>query len=481
MSLNWREINLILNELDMEGSHVQKIRQPDYKTLVLDLYKPENRFSLLISLNQGKVRMHKLTRKLKNKIPLQRFAQLLRSRIGGGRITRAEQIGNDRIVLIRVERTGETTDLYLRLWGGSPNIIAVDSRGIIIDAFYRRPARGEVSGKPYIPPAHKKKTGKDNKEDSFGIRPYTGSSFNSFIENFYFSEEDSIRLRDLQRKADRILSAAETQLSSSIESVEERILNEENFEQYREQAELIKANLYRAEAGMTELEADNYFKGNEKIIIKLDKGLSPMENAEKLFGKYRKAKRSLENLKGELDNLRLRLKKVKEERKELLEDTEDTEESIRRLERYLKEVKGSSREKTDSGIPGLQFESGGFTILVGRTASENDTILRKHVRGNDYWLHTRDFPGGYVFIKYKRGKSVPLDTLLDAGNLALFFSKGRNNGKGELYYTQVKHLRRARDGKKGLVLPTHEKNLSITLDTKRLNRLLGREEYNEKK
>ncbi|MFW6344353.1 MAG: fibronectin-binding domain-containing protein, partial [Sediminispirochaetaceae bacterium] len=69
------------------------------------------------------------------------------------------------------------------------------------------------------------------------------------------------------------------------------------------------------------------------------------------------------------------------------------------------------------------------------------------------------------------GKSIPLDTLLDAGNLALYYSKGKSNGRAELYYTQVKYLRRAKDGKEGLVLPTHEKNITVVLEEERLRRL----------
>lgn len=117
------------------------------------------------------------------------------------------------------------------------------------------------------------------------------------------------------------------------------------------------------------------------------------------------------------------------------------------------------------------FLSGDFTLLVGRSAKENDALLRKEVKGNDWWLHTRDFPGAYVFIKSVPGKTVPLETLLDAGNLALFYSKGRASGKGELYYTQVKYLRRPKNGKKGLVLPTQEKNLSVVLESLRIKRL----------
>ena len=45
-----------------------------------------------------------------------------------------------------------------------------------------------------------------------------------------------------------------------------------------------------------------------------------------------------------------------------------------------------------------------------------------------------------------------------------------------MYYTEVKYLRRAKDGKEGLVLPTQEKNLTVTLDERRVNSLLGRRE-----
>ncbi|MFW5688238.1 MAG: NFACT RNA binding domain-containing protein [Spirochaetota bacterium] len=133
----------------------------------------------------------------------------------------------------------------------------------------------------------------------------------------------------------------------------------------------------------------------------------------------------------------------------------------------------TGREERSEPTPGLQFESNGFRLLVGRNARENDELLRRHVRGNDVWLHARDFPGGYVFVKSRRGKSVPLDVLLDAGNLAVHYSRAKTNGRADLYYTQVKFLRRAKEGPKGLVLPTQEKNLHVVVDEERLARLLG--------
>jgi predicted ribosome quality control (RQC) complex YloA/Tae2 family protein len=68
---------------------------------------------------------------------------------------------------------------------------------------------------------------------------------------------------------------------------------------------------------------------------------------------------------------------------------------------------------------------------------------------------------------------VPLEILLDAGTLALYYSKGRSSGKGDLYYTQAKYLRRVKNGPKGLVIPTQEKNIAIKIEESRLRPLLG--------
>jgi predicted ribosome quality control (RQC) complex YloA/Tae2 family protein len=76
----------------------------------------------------------------------------------------------------------------------------------------------------------------------------------------------------------------------------------------------------------------------------------------------------------------------------------------------------------------------------------------------------------------QRGKSPPLETLLDAANLALFFSKARRIGQADIHYTQVKNLRRAKDRAPGSVIPMREKNLFVRLDQTRLDLLLGIDE-----
>jgi predicted ribosome quality control (RQC) complex YloA/Tae2 family protein len=471
VSLNYKEIDLVLEELPLENSHIQKIHQPDFKTLLFDLYSPGRRFGLIISLEQNRLRLHEVTERPKNRVKLQRFAQFLRSRITGGRITKAYQLDGERIVKLTVVRGGEVSILWIRLWGGAANVIVTDDEGTILDAFYRRPGRSETTGERFEPEGNPEAyglKGKPNRE--FTVRDFgDGESFNRRIERHYGRKEFEEALEAARDKALRLAGEKETRLESGLKRVRAQIEEYREYERLKEFGDILASNIHRLSEGDAWLTAEDFFHDNEEVSIELDTSLSPSGNAERYYEKYRKAKSGLEHLKKDEARLRRELEAAKNE-EEWIGETEE----LTSLEEYIqREQQGRTRRRpsAEEETPGLRFRSGEFDILVGRTAKENDELLRRHVKGNDYWLHTRDYPGGYVFIKNIPGKSVPLQTLLDAGNLALFYSKGRSSGKGELYYTQAKYLRRAKHGKLGLVIPTQEKNLSVQLEEDRIRRL----------
>jgi len=476
VSLNWKEIDLILKELHIEDSSIQKIRQPDFKNLVLDLYAPGNRQSLFISLAQGKTRIHRLTTSIKNQVPLQRFSQFLRSRIKGGKIRSAEQIGGERIIRLTIDRGGETTLLFIRLWGGAGNIIATDREHIILDAFYRRPKRNEISGEYFNPQelieSTKSVKPSGGKQKEFSIREYPESmDFNQCIEQEYFDRELKEDLNQLKERAQALFEKQISNIDVKISELESKLYKDEEVESLKQTGDLIMAHLHLIEPGSEWVRVNDFYHENAPVEIELDPHLNPQQNGEAYYEKYGKAKRRRAHMEEELANLKQNERRLRTQGQHLME-IEDPNQQRPALKEFISQYSPKKGEKTSTTVPGLRFRSGQFTILVGRTSKENDELLRRYVRGNDYWLHTRDYPGGYVFIKYISGKSVPLETLLDAGNLALHYSKARPSGKAELYYTQVKYLRRAKEGKQGLVLPTQEKNLSIELDEERIQRLL---------
>jgi predicted ribosome quality control (RQC) complex YloA/Tae2 family protein len=472
LSLNWREIDRILAELQLPGVIIRQVYQPAHPLLVLELYRDRASSRLLICFANPNCRLHLTTLKPANPQRPQRFVSFLRSRVRDGRIVNAVQLGRERIVRLEVVKGEDRLLLWVRLWGGAANLIVTDPEGTVLDALYRRPKRGEVSGGRYWPAAELwPETGTPNaeEEDRFQVRELPGEgSFNERVARYYEALEAGQERERLTAAVRSRLQRRESRLEAGLESLRGRRQESGRFEELKRCGELILAHLHEVRPGERWLTARAFDDPQLEVRIELDPRATPAENAEAYFRRYRKAKAALERQEEDRQAQERELGTVRRELEQLAAETDLA--ALRTRAAALTERKP---ERDKGSPPGLEFASGLFRLLVGRSAAENDTLLRRHVRGNDTWLHARDAPGAYVFIRALPGKSVPLDTLLDAANLALHYSKAKGSGRGDVYYTQVKYLRRAREAKAGLVLPTQEKNLHVRLDPERLRRLLG--------
>lgn len=477
MSLNCNEINLILQELDLDGAFIQDIIQPGYDTLALYTYKEGNAKTLLICTAQNSVRLNETRRKItKNEKPL-RFMEFLRSRIKGCRINSCQQIGLERVIKMEISHSdSERFIMYIRLWNNAANVILCDEHDLVLDTMFRRPERYEVKGEVFIPPAvdEEKFEGAQTRfpirdwqkliEDDSSATLQSNCSFNEFVDYWYSEHASTLSREALLEKAEKWYNVNRSKKEVALKNLEDKVQSFKNADQLKHQGDLILAFGYQMEKGAKYLECQDYESG-KTVKILVDSKKSPQENAGDYYKLYKKAVSGAEELSHDIEIAKKGLEKL-----DKLYDEIKKEGNPVKIEQLLRRD-STPKQQQKKSHPGLDYTVNGWYILVGRDANENDQLLRHHVRGEDLWLHVRDFPGGYVFIKAQKGKTVPLDILLDAANLAVYYSKARNAGKTDLYYTHVKYLRRAKNGPKGLVLPTQEKNLCIVPDKKRLARL----------
>ena len=492
MSLNWKEIDLVLEELDLAGAQIQGVAQSAFDVIGLRVHKKDGAKGttrqILIALSPGACRMHETFRAFpKSDKPL-RFAQFLKSRIVNGWIEEAAQLGDDRIVRLAVRRGEQRFRLYIRLWSNAANFIATDEEGAVLDAMRRLPKKGEITGGRYAPEESTGNSG-GGKTREYKVRELPGAaegndgpaksadSFNAKIDAFYAEHGSALSLEALREQARRDCEGSMGRLQAALEHLRAKEKDFASADRLREYGDIILANIARIAPGDEWLEADNFFaqfggqgeNAGGKIRIKLDGDKSPSAQAELYYAQYGKAKKGLADIRREIDSGEREIAEI--EKKLALLVAEENPLVLAKLLKGGGAKKSGPASAKDKKRPGLSFKRGDWLIIVGRGAEENDALLRRHVKGGDLWLHARDFPGSYVFIKQRAGKTYPLDILLDAGNLAIFYSKGRNNAQGDLFYTQVKYLRRAKNGPKGLVIPTQEKNLHIKLDEDRLREL----------
>ena len=189
--------------------------------------------------------------------------------------------------------------------------------------------------------------------------------------------------------------------------------------------------------------------------IELDPAKSAMQNAQLYFERARKR----EN----------RALQANEREKELLAQRERLEETLATLEdlgdRELDELatalRGEKREQKRRG-PGARYEGPhGFTVLVGRSARENDQLTFRVARSRDVWLHVQGFHGSHVIIQ-AQNREVPFETILFAAQLAAGHSKASDSENVPVDYTLKKNVWKVKGQPPGAVHFSQQKTVYVT-------------------
>ena len=499
MSLNCNEIKLILDELDLTGAFIQEIVQPGYDMLAFYTYKEGTAKTVVVCTAQNAVRLNETRRKItKNDKPL-RFMEFLKSHIKGCRINSCTQLGFERVIKMELSRLvpaeekkanqqtvhvslvkkpvlskeelasqnepdeiEESYNLYIKLWNNAANVILCDTENTILEPMFRRPERGEVKGGKIK--FEIKQITESEVLAKYPVREFSAESFNAFIDYHYSEQTSSLSRAALLEKAEKWYNQRHSKMEAALNNLLQKKERFENAASIKHEGDLILTYGHLITPDSKFLECEDYETGRT-LRIMIDPKKSAQENAQEYYKNYKKAVSGAEEIVHDIEMARSQLEKLEAQYAQIC-----AEQNPVKIEQLLRRDTTPTQQKKKNH-PGLDYTINGWYILVGRDANENDELLRHHVRGDDLWLHVRDFPGGYVFIKARKGKTVPLEILLDAANLAVHYSKARGDTKVDLYYTHVKYLRRAKNGPKGLVLPTQEKNLCVTPDKERLKKL----------
>lgn len=87
----------------------------------------------------------------------------------------------------------------------------------------------------------------------------------------------------------------------------------------------------------------------------------------------------------------------------------------------------------------------GMTVLVGRSAADNDVLTFKLGRPRDFWLHVAGESGSHVVVRNPDGLSrLPRDTQRLAAGLAAGYSKARRGGRVAVHLATCGDVRKPR-------------------------------------
>lgn len=236
-------------------------------------------------------------------------------------------------------------------------------------------------------------------------------------------------------------------------------------------AELLQAHLYLVKKGMHEIQIPDWQNEGELATINLDPSLKPSDEVAKRFRIAKKLRLSQEPLQIQLKRANEALISIEQQLREL-EETESLDLFKEKHDLYPQVKKSKQNTLNPEPLPYYEFFSSSNTpIWVGKNARGNDAMTFRYANGNDYWLHIADYPGSHVVI---HAREVDEETLQDALQLAIYYSKGKGSGKAEVTVAQKKHVSKL-GHKPGKVQVSKHKTVLATLDLERIQSIKKRD------
>ena len=111
----------------------------------------------------------------------------------------------------------------------------------------------------------------------------------------------------------------------------------------------------------------------------------------------------------------------------------------------------------------------GFTILVGKNNTQNDTLTLKTSRPTDVWLHTKEIAGSHVIIRATLDE-VSKEALYEAAMLAAYYSQARASAQVPVDYAPRKNVKKPSGAKPGMVVYDDYGTVYVTPDEAKLPR-----------
>lgn len=259
------------------------------------------------------------------------------------------------------------------------------------------------------------------------------------------------------------LGAQLKKVNAALDRVAADLKRAERFEAVKREADAIMAHLHALAPGQRAELAD--LETGQPITVQIDPQHTPVEAAQKQYARYKKLKRGVDKLTERQATLRLEREHL-ETAQTQVEQAESPEE-LAALAAELGLARPPDPRKPPPAPTGpRRVEVDGYVILVGRNSRQNDELTRR-AHSEDWWLHARQRAGSHVVIQSRgNAEGVPQGVRLRAAQLAAYYSKGRNAAKVPVICTRVKHLKKPKGAKPGLVLVSKEEHTLVVAPAK---------------
>ena len=413
--------NLVIKELKekivgCKINNITVINSHDF-LCSLSMVKSEK---LLISLNHQHPFLSLINVKEVAPTIVGKLNELLRKLLKDAYIVDIDLVNDDRIVCFKMQKANDYYEkvqftVYLECIPQRANLIFVDEEGKIMHALHYAPitsARPILNGLSYELPSHST-----------------------------LKEEDVPSLEDIKKVAEKYyLDALEVHKKEKFTPLYRYIKT--RIKSLAKKSNVLVKEIEDAQGHMNDAEHGNYLLAflNEPELLEqyikdnnllLDKDKSVVENANQLFKKYKKSKRTIE-----MANIEVNKAKEESDYLSYLLASSQYMNDDELLTLSMELLPKQSQKKKSVPIKYGTIIFDGVKILYGKNASSNNELTFKVATKDDWYLHIKDYHGAHIIIKDPNPSN---EVKLVATELALILS---NKSAGEIMIAKMKDVKK---------------------------------------
>lgn len=291
-----------------------------------------------------------------------------------------------------------------------------------------------------------------------------GLTISQLLCHYYEPRLEAQSFEQLRHQLRQCVTVKLKKLQSKAQQFELQLAAVNQADQFREKADLLMAYLHEWTPGMASITLATFETG-EPCKIPLDPERNAVQNAQFLYKRHQKLKRSQNFVEPLLKAVQLEISYL-----------EQVDDAIAVVETYqdpidlmtLQEIRDELVQQNYLSLPDyrripenkISYRSfltpNGFTVLIGRNNKQNDQLTFRTAGDYDLWFHAQEISGSHVLLRLDAGANVEDQDLAYCANLAAYFSRARHSDQVPIVYTQPKYVFKPKGAQPGMTVYTHE-------------------------
>ncbi len=302
-----------------------------------------------------------------------------------------------------------------------------------------------------------------DKED-FYFNPFNHEVIKEFntiselLDNFYYQADLKAKIKLKTNDLLSFVSKQITKYDKKIEKLEAELLDGNKNDVYRLYGELL-LSLPNLKEKKSKEAVYNYYT-NEYIDIPLDNKFTIIENSNRYYKKYQKAKTSIgyiqeqiEIAKNEIEYFKLLKYQLSDcSINEALEIQDELINNKYLFNRPITNKKKNSKPKL------LTYIVDNTLISVGKNNIQNEYLTHKYAKSNEIWFHVKDASGSHVVI---HDDNPGDEAIRAAAMLAAFYSSYKESSSVAVDYTKIRNIKKIPGKRNCFVTYTHQRTIYI--------------------